>query len=122
MTRFGPGPHRRAGGQTGSFPYAESPRSSRPGAAPYGFYGADFDSLMARLLVFDPSRLFLGAAAALPPLFCIGRTEFIPARPGDLFVFSPLPTPKLAPTLALSQLHRSSDCFAPVAQKTPSRP
>jgi hypothetical protein len=31
------------------------------GAAPYGFQGADFDSLMARLLVFDPSRPFLGA-------------------------------------------------------------
>jgi hypothetical protein len=27
------------------------------------FQGADFDFLLARLLVFDPSRLFLGAGA-----------------------------------------------------------
>jgi hypothetical protein len=33
-----------------------------PGAAPYGFQGADFDFLLARLLVFDPTRLFF------PPL------------------------------------------------------
>jgi len=38
-------------------------RLVRPGAAPYGFQGADFDSLMARLLVFNPPRLFLGAGA-----------------------------------------------------------
>jgi hypothetical protein len=35
-----------------------------PGAAPYGSQGADFDFLLARLLVFDPSRLFLGSSAS----------------------------------------------------------
>jgi len=34
-----------------------------PGAAPYGFQAADFDFLTARLLVFDPARLFLGSSA-----------------------------------------------------------
>jgi hypothetical protein len=42
---------------------AKSPRNW-PGAAPYGFQGADFDSLFARLLVFDPSLLFLGSSAS----------------------------------------------------------
>ena len=35
-----------------------------PGAAPYGSQGADIDFLLDRLLIFDPSRLFLGAGGA----------------------------------------------------------
>jgi len=30
----------------------------------YGFQGADFDFLLVRLLVFDPSLLFLGSSAS----------------------------------------------------------
>jgi|SRR5258708_5895032 len=59
-----------------------------PGAAPYGFQGADFDSLLARLLAFDPSRLFF------PRSFVVaGRNLSRPGRePG--FFFSPLVYPE----------------------------
>ena len=87
-------------------------RLALPGAAPYGFQGADFDFLMVRLLLFDPSRQFLGAAAALPPPFCSGRAS---AR----FFFSPLATSlvpgvsgdgrEVSPTLKVSNHYAPND-------------
>jgi len=44
-------------------PSALAAAAIKPGAAPYGSQGADFDFLLARLLVFDPSLLFLGSSA-----------------------------------------------------------
>jgi hypothetical protein len=38
-----------------------------PGAAPYGFQGGDFDFLMARLFVFDPS-LSVSWLFRIPPV------------------------------------------------------